>query len=206
MTSGGESGVRNGLQHVCVASCWQEGETLLFVSMQPISACRPTLVYDAGVTLVQGIATAGHGVAHLRGLRRTPAADLLVLTTGTTHDVPLCTGTLVVREPGNWEKADQETSSMYRPLATQRIWIDDCYKMHGKSMKHLEKRLFATVNITDYDKLLRRLNVKQVDESFHPSFPRLVPSLTIARCFYAINLDYPWATWFGLLQRFEMDK
>lgn len=44
---------------------------------------------DTGVTLIQSIAAAGNSVAYPRPFRGTPTLDQVVLTTWTTHGVPL---------------------------------------------------------------------------------------------------------------------
>ena len=56
-------------------------------------------MYDAGVTLVDGVATARHGVAHRGALEGALAADHVVLTAAPTHDVPLRTRTVVMQVP-----------------------------------------------------------------------------------------------------------
>lgn len=62
---------------------------------------RLTLVQDAGVTLIQNISTAGYSVAHFCSLRWALTCNLLVLTAGTTHGVPLWAGTLILQQPKN---------------------------------------------------------------------------------------------------------
>lgn len=56
----------------------------------------PTWVDNAGVTLVDSIAAAGHGIANRSSLERALAADHIVLTAAPTHDVPLWARAVVV--------------------------------------------------------------------------------------------------------------
>lgn len=54
---------------------------------------------DTWVTLVDGVAAAGHGVAHLCPLERTLAADHVVFTTAPAHYVPLRARAVIVQMP-----------------------------------------------------------------------------------------------------------
>lgn len=56
-----------------------------------------TWVDDAGVTLVYGVATAGHGVAHLSPLQGAFTADHVVFAAASAHHAPLRAGTVVVQ-------------------------------------------------------------------------------------------------------------
>ena len=56
----------------------------------------PTWVDDAGVTLVDGVAAAGDGVAHAGALQRAFTADDVVLAAVAAHDAPLGSGAVVV--------------------------------------------------------------------------------------------------------------
>ena len=60
-----------------------------------LSDNESTWVNDTGVTLIQGIAAAGNSVADPRPFGGTPTLDQVVLTTWTTHDVPLRAGAVV---------------------------------------------------------------------------------------------------------------
>lgn len=54
---------------------------------------------NTGVALVDGIATAGHGVAHPSPLQRTFTADYIILTAASAHNTPFWTGAVVVQVP-----------------------------------------------------------------------------------------------------------
>lgn len=58
-----------------------------------------TWMDDTWVTLVDGVAAAGHGVAHLCPLERTLAADHVVFTTAPAHYVPLRARAVIVQMP-----------------------------------------------------------------------------------------------------------
>jgi len=53
-------------------------------------------VDDAGVTLIDGVAAAGHGVAHAGALQGAAAPDHLVLAAVPAHHAPLRPRALVV--------------------------------------------------------------------------------------------------------------
>lgn len=55
-----------------------------------------TWVDDAGVALVYGVATAGHGVAHPSPLQGAFTADHVILAAASAHHAPLRAGTVVV--------------------------------------------------------------------------------------------------------------
>lgn len=59
-----------------------------------------TWVDDAGVTLVQGVAAAGHRVAHADALGGAATLDQVVLAARTTHGVPARTRTVVCCQGG----------------------------------------------------------------------------------------------------------
>lgn len=54
---------------------------------------------DAGVTLVDGVAAAGDGVAHRRPLQGTFTADDVVLAAASAHDAPLGARAVAVQVP-----------------------------------------------------------------------------------------------------------
>ena len=54
---------------------------------------------NAGVALVDGVAAAGHGVAHRGPLDGALTADHVILTAASAHDAPLWTGTVIVQVP-----------------------------------------------------------------------------------------------------------
>lgn len=54
---------------------------------------------DAGVTLVDGVATAGHGVAHWSPLEGAFTADHVILAAAPTHNVPLRARAVTVQIP-----------------------------------------------------------------------------------------------------------
>lgn len=56
-----------------------------------------TRMDDAGVALVDGVAAAGHGVAHWRPLQGAFAADHVVLTAASAHHTPLRPWAVVVQ-------------------------------------------------------------------------------------------------------------
>lgn len=58
-----------------------------------------TWMDDAGVTLVDGVATAGYGVAHRSPLERAFAANHVILTAASAHNVPLWAWAVTVQVP-----------------------------------------------------------------------------------------------------------
>lgn len=54
---------------------------------------------DAGVTLVDGVATAGHSIAHRCPLEWAFTADDVILTAAPAHDAPLRARAVVVQVP-----------------------------------------------------------------------------------------------------------
>ncbi len=52
---------------------------------------------DAGVTFVDGVAAAGHSVAHWRPLERAFTADHIILAAASAHNVPLWTRAVIVQ-------------------------------------------------------------------------------------------------------------
>lgn len=54
---------------------------------------------NAGVTLVDGIAAAGHGVAYRSALERAFTADDIILTAAPAHHIPLWAGAVIVQIP-----------------------------------------------------------------------------------------------------------
>lgn len=58
-----------------------------------------TWMDDAGVTLVDGVAAAGHSVAHRSPLEGAFTADHVILTTAPAHNVPLWARTVVIQIP-----------------------------------------------------------------------------------------------------------
>lgn len=69
----------------------QNGEAV--DTVRAVRLWRLTWVNNAGVALVQGVAAAGHGVAHVGAVGGAPALDQVVLTARTTHRVPARTRT-----------------------------------------------------------------------------------------------------------------
>lgn len=54
---------------------------------------------DAGVTLIDGVATAGHSVAHRSPLDWAFTADDIILTAAPAHNVPFWAWAVVVQVP-----------------------------------------------------------------------------------------------------------
>lgn len=54
---------------------------------------------DAGVTLIDSVAAAGHRVAHRRPLQGAFTADHIILAAASAHDIPLRAWAVVVQMP-----------------------------------------------------------------------------------------------------------
>lgn len=54
---------------------------------------------DAGITLIDGVAAAGHGVAHRCPLQGAFTADDIILAAASAHYVPLWAWAVVVQMP-----------------------------------------------------------------------------------------------------------
>lgn len=70
-----------------------------WISFQPATHSQRlshTLVNDTGVTLVDVVTAAGHGVSHQRLMRWTLTLDQLIITAEATHGVPARAGTLIL--------------------------------------------------------------------------------------------------------------
>lgn len=69
--------------------------------MAPLAVLKDAAawVYNAGITLVDGVAAAGHSVAHRCTVQGAFAADQLVLTAATAHGAPLRAWTLRIQPP-----------------------------------------------------------------------------------------------------------
>ena len=59
---------------------------------------------NAGVTFIDGIATAGHSVANRRPLDGASAADDIVLTAAPAHGVPLGARAVIIQIPVVWKR------------------------------------------------------------------------------------------------------
>lgn len=63
-----------------------------------------TWMDDAGVTLIDGVAAAGHRVAHWGPLQGAFAADHVIFAAASAHNVPLWARAVVVQIPVIWTK------------------------------------------------------------------------------------------------------
>ena len=74
---------------------------------------RFTWVDDAGVTLVDCVAAAGHSVANRGALERTLTTDDVILTAAPTHDVPFWARAVVIQVPVVWEQTSTPGSNTF---------------------------------------------------------------------------------------------
>lgn len=85
-------------------SMFEEEDSLL---KEKCSPCKTAFVQltlitwmdDAGVTLVDGVSAAGNGISHRRPLQGTFAADDVILTAASAHNVPLGARAVMIQVP-----------------------------------------------------------------------------------------------------------
>lgn len=75
---------------------------------------------DAGVTLINGVAAAGHCVAHWSPLQGAFTADHVIFTAASAHNVPLWARAVVVQIPVIWTKQYVMVSSSAKITVTSK--------------------------------------------------------------------------------------